>query len=41
MTVPAQLERRANAVLTLRDEELPAAVWQPAGFSRLKVIGRG
>jgi hypothetical protein len=41
VAAPAQLERRANAALTLRDEELPAPVWQPAGFSRLKVVGRG
>jgi hypothetical protein len=37
----AELERRANAVLSRRDEDLAAPLWQPAGFARLKVLGRG
>jgi hypothetical protein len=35
----AHFEHRANAVLTLRDEQLPAPAWQSAGFSRLRVLG--
>jgi hypothetical protein len=36
----AELEQRANAVLSRRDENLTAPTWQSEGFARLKVIGR-
>ncbi len=36
----AELEQRANAVLTRRDEDLAAPAWQPEGFARLRLIGR-
>ena len=37
MKLPEQLRTREGR----RDEALLAAVWQPAGFAGLQVIGRG